>query len=229
MEQSVIPGPTDFGDAAGRSGAATQGFSQRSAASWAKVATQRFLDTALALLFLLITLPLLLLAALAIKLDSPGPIFYRQERVGLGGRVFAFYKLRSMRVDAEVGGTPSWAALRDRRVTRVGSFMRRTRIDEIPQMVNVLRGDMCFIGPRPERPHFVNQLERVLPFYADRHHVKPGITGWAQVNCSYGASIEDARKKLVYDLYYVKHRSLFLDLLVMISTVRVILFQEGAR
>jgi exopolysaccharide biosynthesis polyprenyl glycosylphosphotransferase len=190
---------------------------------------RRALDIALALLLFVLTLPILLLAALAIKLDSPGPVFYRQERVGLNGRVFTIYKLRSMRTDAETDSPPVWAAERDPRVTRVGALIRHTRIDEIPQVANVLRGDMGLIGPRPERPHFVDQLREVLPFYADRHHVRPGITGWAQVNYSYGATIEDAREKLAYDLYYVNHRSLVFDLLVMISTVRVILFREGAR
>jgi len=192
-------------------------------------AMRRALDIMLTLLLFLLTLPVLLLAALAIKLDSPGPVFYRQERVGLNGRVFTIYKLRSMRIDAETGSPPVWAAERDPRVTRVGALIRHTRIDEIPQVANVLRGEMSLIGPRPERPHFVDQLRQILPFYTDRHHVRPGITGWAQVNYSYGATIEDAREKLVYDLHYVNHRSLSFDLLVMISTVRVILFREGAR
>jgi len=200
-----------------------------SAANRLQEAVRRALDVGLALLLFLSTLPVLLLAALAIKLDSPGPVLYRQERVGLNGRAFTIYKLRSMQVDAEAGSTPTWAAKRDPRITRVGAFMRHTRIDEIPQVVNVLRGEMSLVGPRPERPHFVDQLDQILPSYADRHHVRPGITGWAQVNYSYGATVEDAREKLAYDLYYVKHRSLVFDLLVMVSTVRVILFQEGAR
>jgi len=138
-------------------------------------------------------------------------------------------KFRSMRQDAENAGAPQWAKLRDPRVTRVGAVMRKTRIDELPQLINVLKGEMGFVGPRPERPHFVDQLAEVIPFYRDRACVKPGITGWAQVNYPYGASIEDARQKLSYDLYYVKHRNLFLDLLILFATVRVILFQEGAR
>ena len=189
---------------------------------------RRGAEIALSLFGLLLTLPLLGLAALAIKLDSPGPVFYRQERVGLGGRSFVLLKLRSMRTDAEVNG-PAWASLGDARVTRVGAFLRKTRIDELPQLLNVLRGEMGFVGPRPERPHFVAQLGAEIPFYADRHQVKPGITGWAQVSMAYGASVEDAREKLSYDLYYVKNRSLFLDALIILSTGRVILFQEGAR
>jgi lipopolysaccharide/colanic/teichoic acid biosynthesis glycosyltransferase len=177
---------------------------------------------------LLFTLPLMLVAALAIKLDSRGPVLYWQERVGLHGRTFTLLKFRSMRTDAEARG-PVWAAQRDPRVTRVGGFLRLTRIDELPQLVCVLRGAMSLIGPRPERPHFVAQLEQVLPFYRDRALAKPGLTGWAQVNYPYGASVEDARAKLSYDLYYVKHRSLLLDLLILLATVRVVLFQRGAR
>jgi lipopolysaccharide/colanic/teichoic acid biosynthesis glycosyltransferase len=170
----------------------------------------------------------MLLTAALIKLDSAGPVLYRQERVGLGGRHFTLLKFRSMRPDAEQRG-PVWAASGDPRVTRVGGIIRLVRIDELPQLLNILRGEMSFIGPRPERPHFVAQLERELPFYADRLLVKPGLTGWAQVNYPYGASVEDARAKLSYDLYYVKHRSLLLDLLILLGTVRVVLFQRGAR
>ena len=194
-----------------------------------EAAIRRAFDIAVSLALLLLTLPLLLLTALAIKLDSRGPVFYRQERVGLGGRVFTLFKFRSMVVDAEAGGTPQWASRQDPRVTRVGRFIRLTRIDEIPQVLNVLRGDMAVVGPRPERPAFVAQLSRLIPHYGDRACVKPGITGWAQVNYPYGASVEDARMKLAYDLYYVRRRSLFLDLLILIATVRVVLFQEGAR
>ena len=185
-------------------------------------------DVLTSLAFLAVTLPLMLLTALMVRLDSPGPVFYRQERVGLNGEVFTLFKFRSMRVDAELKG-PTWASQSDPRITRVGSFLRRTRIDELPQLVNVLRGQMSFIGPRPERPHFVEKLSEVVPHYRDRTSVKPGLTGWAQVNFPYGASIEDARVKLSYDLYYVKHRSLLLDLLILIATIRVILFAEGAR
>ena len=161
----------------------------------------------------------MLCVALLIKFESAGPVFYRQERVGLNGRVFTLFKFRSMSVDAEKEGKPLWASQRDPRITRVGAFMRATRIDELPQLLNVLRGEMSFVGPRPERPHFVEQLEQIIPFYRERSWVKPGITGWAQVNYPYGASVEDAREKLAYDLYYVKNRSLFLDLLILISTV----------
>ena len=190
---------------------------------------KRFFDVFVSSVFLLFTLPFTLLACIAIKLESPGPILYQQERVGLHGRPFMVMKLRSMRQDAETGGSPQWAQVRDPRVTRVGAFIRLTRIDELPQLVNVLRGDMSFVGPRPERPFFVDQLTRDIPFYAERHCVKPGITGWAQVNYPYGASLEDSRQKLSYDLYYVKNHSLFLDFIILLSTVRVILMQQGAR
>ncbi|WP_084698288.1 exopolysaccharide biosynthesis polyprenyl glycosylphosphotransferase [Muricoccus aerilatus] len=189
----------------------------------------RAFDVTVSLALLLLTLPLTALAALAIRIDSPGPVFYRQARVGQGGKIIMLTKLRSMRVDAEAGGAPQWATRRDPRVTRVGRFLRLTRIDEIPQVLNVLKGDMAFIGPRPERPAFVEQLSLAIPHYADRAVVKPGITGWAQVNFPYGASVDDARQKLTYDLYYVRRRSLFLDLLILVATVRVILFQEGSR
>ena len=185
-------------------------------------------DICTSLALLALTLPLMLLVAVLVRLDSPGPVLYRQERVGLGGKVFTVLKFRSMKVDAEARG-PVWAKQRDPRVTSVGSFMRRTRIDELPQLFNVLRGQMSFIGPRPERPHFVEQLAEVIPFYRERARVKPGLTGWAQVNFPYGASVEDARGKLSYDLYYVKHRSILLDLSILFATVRVILFQEGSR
>ena len=193
------------------------------------VAAKRLLDILVSLLLLLLTFPLMLVVALTVKLDSPGPLLYRQRRVGLHGQVFTLLKFRSMREDAEAGGTPRWAARRDDRVTRIGRFIRAARIDELPQLLNVLRGEMSLVGPRPERPHFVEQLAEVIPFYHERAHVKPGITGWAQVNYPYGASIEDAREKLSYDLYYLKNRGLLLDLLILVSTVRVILFREGAR
>jgi sugar transferase (PEP-CTERM system associated) len=193
-----------------------------------EMAARRAGDILVSLMLMVATLPVMGLTALLIRLDSPGPVLYRQERVGLHGRVFTLLKFRSMRQDAEARG-PAWAAQHDPRVTRVGAFIRRTRIDELPQLINVLKGEMGFVGPRPERPHFVDQLAEVIPFYRDRACVKPGITGWAQVNYPYGASIEDARQKLSYDLYYVKHRNLFLDVLILFATVRVILFQEGAR
>jgi exopolysaccharide biosynthesis polyprenyl glycosylphosphotransferase len=192
-------------------------------------ALRRTMDIALGVALIALTLPLLILAALAIKLDSPGPIFYCQERVGQGGRVFRLFKFRSMRVDAEAAGAPVWASKADPRVTRVGRLLRLTRIDEIPQVLNVLRGEMAFVGPRPERPGFVSELAKAVPHYEDRAVVKPGITGWAQVNYPYGASVEDAWMKLTYDLYYVRHRTIFLDIMILIATVRVVLFQEGSR
>jgi exopolysaccharide biosynthesis polyprenyl glycosylphosphotransferase len=168
------------------------------------------------------------LTALAVWLESEGPIIYRQERVGQNGRRFTLFKFRSMRVDAE-GSGPVWAREGDNRVTRVGRFIRTTRLDELPQFWNVLRGDMSFVGPRPERPYFVAQLAREIPFYHERHAVKPGVTGWAQVKYRYGSSIEDAVEKLRYDLYYVKHLSLVFDLTIVFDTVKVILFGKGAQ
>jgi sugar transferase (PEP-CTERM system associated) len=196
--------------------------------SWCALAWHRLADIAISLALIVFTLPLMLLTALLIKLDSPGPVFYCQERVGLHGRPFRLFKFRSMRVDAEAHGL-AWAARQDPRVTRVGRLIRLTRIDELPQLINVLAGEMSFIGPRPEQAAFVERLAAAIPHYSDRHVVKPGLTGWAQVNYPYGASVEDARMKLSYDLYYVKHRSFFLDLLILLATVRVILFQEGSR
>jgi exopolysaccharide biosynthesis polyprenyl glycosylphosphotransferase len=190
---------------------------------------KRILDVAVSLSLLVLTLPVMVVTAFLIKLDSPGPVLYRQQRLGLHGKVFTLCKFRSMRVDAEAGGDPRWAQHRDPRITRVGRFIRAMRIDELPQLINVLLGEMSMIGPRPERPHFVEQLSRVIPLYRQRAYVKPGITGWAQVNYPYGASVEDAREKLAYDLYYVKNRSLLLDVLILFATVRVILFREGAR
>ncbi|WP_421994051.1 exopolysaccharide biosynthesis polyprenyl glycosylphosphotransferase [Roseococcus sp.] len=190
---------------------------------------RRAFDIVFALTLLTFTMPLLLLAMLAIRLEGPGPIFYRQERVGRGNRSFELLKLRSMIPDAEARGAAVWASRGDRRITRVGRLLRLCRIDEIPQVLNVLRGDMSIIGPRPERPCFVEQLGAVIPHYDDRAVVRPGITGWAQVNHPYGASVEDARMKLSYDLYYIRRRSLFLDALILLATVRVVLFQEGAR
>jgi len=165
----------------------------------------------------------------AIRIDSRGPIFYRQERVGQGGRTFQCIKFRSMRVDAERDGVPRWAQAGDARVTRVGRVIRQLRIDELPQLINVISGEMSLVGPRPERPAFVAQLRESIRFYDVRHSVKPGLSGWAQVRYSYGASVEDASRKLQFDLYYVKNHSLFLDLLILVETVRVVLFREGAQ
>ena len=190
---------------------------------------KRAFDIVASLLLLLLTLPLVLVAALAVKLESKGPAFYRQRRVGLYNQAFDILKLRSMRVDAEVAGKAQWAAKDDPRVTRVGRFIRKVRIDELPQTWTVLKGEMSFVGPRPERPQFVGELEQQLPYYAERHMVKPGITGWAQINYPYGASVEDARHKLEYDLYYAKNYSPFLDLLILLQTLRVVIWPSGAR
>jgi lipopolysaccharide/colanic/teichoic acid biosynthesis glycosyltransferase len=192
-------------------------------------AAKRTVDVAVGLVLTIVTLPLMLVTAAAIKLDSRGPAFYRQERTGLHGETFTLFKFRSMAIDAEVAGKPQWAAKRDPRVTRVGAIMRASRIDELPQLFNVLRGEMSMIGPRPERPIFVDELARVIPFYNHRGYVKPGLTGWAQVNYPYGASVDDAREKLAYDLYYVKNRGVLLDLVILLATIRVILFREGGR
>ena len=178
---------------------------------------------------LLVTAPLILLFALLVKLESKGPAFYRQKRVGLFGDEFEILKLRSMRQDAEVGGKAVWAEKDDPRITRIGRLIRKTRIDELPQVWNVLTGKMSFVGPRPERRQFVEDLEAQLPYYAERHMVKPGITGWAQINYPYGASLEDNRHKLEYDLYYAKNYTPFLDLLILLQTARVILWPDGAR
>jgi len=171
----------------------------------------------------------MLLTMLAIKLESDGPIIYKQERVGLGGKSFMCLKFRSMRTDAEKDGKAVWASKNDSRVTRVGAFIRKTRIDDLPQLISVLVGEMSIVGPRPERPTFVAELKEKIPFYDVRHSVKPGVTGWAQVRYAYGASLEDALHKHQYDLYYVKNNSLFLDLLILFETVSVVLFREGAQ
>ncbi|HWS53395.1 MAG TPA: TIGR03013 family XrtA/PEP-CTERM system glycosyltransferase [Pyrinomonadaceae bacterium] len=174
-----------------------------------------------------LSLPVALLTALLIKLDSPGPVFYTQERVGKNGRAFRVYKFRSMRTDAEKDG-PVWAGKAgDARVTRVGRVIRKIRVDEIPQFWNILKGDMNFVGPRPERPHFVRQLAEEIPFYEQRHLIPPGLTGWAQIKYPYGASVEDARQKLQYDLYYIKNQSLVLDAVILFETVKTILFGRG--
>jgi exopolysaccharide biosynthesis polyprenyl glycosylphosphotransferase len=172
---------------------------------------------------------LLPFVALAIKASSRGPILYRQNRTGLDGAVFPCYKLRTMRADAEANAGPTWACDNDPRITRVGRFLRKTRIDEIPQLWNVLRGDMSIVGPRPERPEFVSMLSREIPYYHLRHSVRPGITGWAQVCYRYGSSVEDAREKLRYDLYYIKNMSAGLDLLIILITIKVILLGRGAK
>jgi len=192
-------------------------------------AGKRLFDILASLLVLVIGLPLMLIAAIAVKLDSKGPVFYRQSRVGMFGEPYDILKIRSMRTDAEAAGKAVWASENDPRITRVGNIIRKLRIDELPQLWCVLKGHMSFVGPRPERPSFVEELEQQLPYYAERHMVKPGLTGWAQINYPYGASVEDARAKLEYDLYYAKNYSPFLDLLILLQTVRVVLWPEGAR
>ena len=191
-------------------------------------ASKRVFDVAASGLLLVLAFPVIALFALLVKLDSAGPAFFGQTRIGLYGQPFTVLKLRSMRADAEAGGA-KWAERDDPRVTRLGRFIRKVRIDELPQVWTVLAGRMSFVGPRPEVPPFVADLEDKLPYYAERHMVKPGITGWAQVNYPYGASVEDARAKLEYDLYYAKNYTPFLDLLILLQTVRVVLWPEGAR
>jgi len=189
---------------------------------------KRTFDIVVSGLLLIVSLPVIALFAVLVKLDSKGPAFFHQQRVGLYGRPFSVVKLRSMRTDAEKDGA-QWASVNDPRITRLGRFIRKVRIDELPQTWSVLKGEMSFVGPRPEVPQFVTDLEDKLPYYAEQHMVKPGITGWAQVNYPYGASIEDARHKLEYDLYYAKNYTPFLDLLILLQTLRVILWPDGAR
>lgn len=188
---------------------------------------KRSFDLVLSLLFLAVLWPFMLLTALAVKLESPGGVLYSQERVGLNGRIFRIYKFRSMRQDAEVGGKAVWAQKNDARVTRVGAFIRNTRLDELPQLYNVIVGQMSFVGPRPERPQFVEQLAKEIPFYNTRHRVKPGLMGWAQLKYPYGASVEDAKNKLTYDLYYAKNKSFFMDMLILVQTVEIVLLGKG--
>jgi sugar transferase (PEP-CTERM system associated) len=190
---------------------------------------KRLFDITASAALLVLTGPIIVVMAIVVKLESKGPAFYRQRRVGLFGQGFDIIKLRSMRQDAEAGGKAVWAEKDDPRITRIGRLIRKTRIDELPQAWSVLKGEMSFVGPRPERPQFVDDLEQQLNYYAERHMVKPGITGWAQINYPYGASIEDARHKLEYDLYYAKNYSPFLDLLILLQTIRVVLWPEGAR
>ena len=190
---------------------------------------KRTFDLLVSLVLIVVTAPIVLLSALLIAAEGGGPVIYRQERVGHQGRTFTVYKLRSMLQDAEHDGKATWASVNDARVTRVGRLIRRARIDELPQLWNVLSGEMSFVGPRPERPEFVAMLTDQIPFYAVRHSVKPGLTGWAQVRYSYGATVEQSVRKLEYDLYYVKNHTLLLDLVILLETVRVVLLGEGAR
>ena len=189
---------------------------------------KRLSDIIFATILIILAMPIMLITALLIIAENGFPVFYRQERVGLNGRLFNVIKFRSMRNDAEKDGKPIWAKAKDDRVTKVGSIIRKLRIDELPQLFSVLKGDMSLVGPRPERPFFVDQLTKEIPFYAVRHSVKPGVTGWAQVRYHYGATVEDSAEKLQYDLYYVKNHSLFLDIVVLFETIGVVLTGKGA-
>lgn len=192
-------------------------------------AAKRITDVLISSLMLVLMAPVMLMTAWVVRRDSPGPALFCQTRVGLGGKPFTMYKFRSMRQDAEADGQARWAQTNDTRITKVGRFLRLTRLDELPQLYNVLRGDMSLVGPRPERPEFVEGLAQEIPFYNERHSVRPGITGWAQTSFAYAATVEDTRTKLEYDLYYVKNHSFFLDVLVLIQTFRVAMRGDGAR
>ncbi|MBK7704363.1 MAG: TIGR03013 family PEP-CTERM/XrtA system glycosyltransferase [Acidobacteria bacterium] len=183
----------------------------------------------MALVGLILSLPIAIVAAILIKIESEGPVFYSQERVGEHGHIFKVIKFRSMRTDAEKDGVPIWATAVDDRTTRVGRLIRKIRVDEIPQFWNIIKGEMSFVGPRPERPHFVEQLAKEIPFYEHRHLTAPGLTGWAQIKYPYGASVEDARQKLQFDLYYIKNQSLALDLVIVFETIKTVLFRKGSR
>jgi sugar transferase (PEP-CTERM system associated) len=204
-------------------------FAGRTRETPVKTAFRNVFHRSLALIGLIVSLPLALLTAILIKLDSKGSIFYKQERVGINGKTFNVIKFRSMKTDAEANGTPIWASSNDDRTTRVGRIIRKIRVDEIPQFWNILKGEMSFIGPRPERPHFVSQLAEEVPFYDHRHLVAPGLTGWAQIKYPYGASVHDARQKLQYDLFYIKNQTVALDIIIVIETVKTVLFSRGGR
>ena len=212
---SVSAGWLIFGD----------GFSQ---GLWRTV-VKRLFDVVCALVLLVLAAPIILVTGLLILLESGGPVLYLQERVGLNGRLFNVVKFRSMRTDAEQDGQPRWASAQDERVTRLGRLLRKLRIDELPQLFSVLNGDMSLVGPRPERPYFVDRLTQEIPYFAVRQSVKPGVTGWAQVRYHYGSSVEDAAEKLQYDLYYVKNHTLFLDLVILFETIGVVLTAKGAQ
>jgi sugar transferase (PEP-CTERM system associated) len=193
------------------------------------LASKRALDLAASSIGLILATPIMLLVALAVRLTSAGPILYHQRRVGLHGHVFTVHKFRTMRVDAEQHTGPMWSTLNDNRITSIGGFLRRTRLDELPQLWNVLIGEMSFVGPRPERPEFVSQLTETIPFYGQRHVLKPGLTGWAQVRYTYGASVEDTIEKLQYDLYYIKNLSIALDIVIILETIKTVILRKGAR
>ena len=211
---SVSAGWLIFGD----------GFSQ----GLLRTVVKRLFDLVCALVLIVLASPIILLTGILILLESGGPILYLQERVGLNGRLFNVVKFRSMRTDAEKDGQPRWASAQDDRVTGIGRIIRKLRIDELPQLFSVLNGDMSLVGPRPERPYFVDKLTHEIPYFAVRQSVKPGVTGWAQVRYHYGASVEDSAEKLQYDLYYVKNHTLFLDLVILFETVGVVLTAKGA-
>jgi len=215
LVKSLYPSWIVFGD----------GFDQSSF----RTAIKRSFDLIASVILLTVTLPIMLIAAICIFIESGAPVIYRQERVGRGGDSFMVLKFRSMRNDAEKEGKPQWAETNDPRITRVGSVIRKLRIDELPQIINVLKGEMSFVGPRPERPYFVDQLCAEVPYYNARHSIKPGITGWAQVRYRYGSSVKDAIEKLQYDLYYVKNHSLFLDIIIIIDTIEVVVLGKGGR
>lgn len=196
---------------------------------WLRGVTKRVFDIFFASVLIILTFPLMVVTGLLILVESKGPMLYSQERVGLNGRLFNVVKFRSMRTDAEKDGKPRWATAKDDRVTRIGRVIRKLRIDELPQLFGVLGGSMSLVGPRPERPFFVDQLTKQIPFFAVRHSVKPGVTGWAQVRYQYGASVEDAAEKLQYDLYYVKNHNLFLDIIILFETIGVVLMRKGAQ
>jgi sugar transferase (PEP-CTERM system associated) len=193
------------------------------------LAVKRALDLSFGLFGLVLSLPVMVIVAIAVKLDSKGPAIFRQERVGLGGKTFDVLKFRSMRVDAEESNGAQWAKKDDPRATRVGKFIRKFRLDELPQFINVIRGDMSFVGPRPERPVFVDQLGKKISYYDERHSVRPGVTGWAQVQYPYGATVEDAYRKLEYDLFYLKNMSVLFDCVIVFQTVRTVLAGTSAR
>ena len=204
-------------------------FAGKSKTTKLKSTVREIFHRMMGLIGFVLSLPVAVTTAILIKLDSKGPIFYRQERVGKNGRVFQVVKFRSMKTDAEKDGKPVWAACDDDRTTRVGRVIRKIRVDEIPQFWNIIKGEMSFVGPRPERPHFVSQLAKEIDFYEHRHLVAPGLTGWAQIKYPYGASVEDARQKLQFDLFYIKNQSLTLDLLIIFETVKTVLFGFGGR
>jgi sugar transferase (PEP-CTERM system associated) len=204
-------------------------FSQGFSKTRVLLAAKRGLDIAVASIGLVLAAPLMAIVWAMVRLGSKGPAIYRQERVGLGGRIFTVHKFRSMRLDAEAGTGAVWAQAKDPRITRVGNFIRRTRLDELPQLWNVLIGDMSMVGPRPERPEFVCKLTEQIPFYGLRHSVRPGVTGWAQIRYTYGASVEDAMQKLQYDLFYIKHMTVTFDLYVLFSTIKTVVLRRGSQ